>query len=693
MANAPPPALWFRERLPAFSGAGFAFSACCRRRAVSCFFRRNMTPRHHPTPDEVLAILVDEHRHQSHVDPEAEPDAVLTFDSTIAEWRSACDLLSWRGLGQALNEEWAMSLSMTEWRDLLEPAGQRTLRTLCEAISRQAQIEGLPKKGLLGCHSLEGRALRSLRAILLRLGTPRDEVRTTTPVTPLLSKHGWRFLHPCIRLAPGALPVVKHVGRIHRALLVGCVSLIIASLPLALIKAHLGAECLCLAYVIMLLLWIPHPLFRGAMVLPGITNLGDLATCLAKKRSDEKGAAPKSGPPSPTAGGAPEGGSRFMTIRFSNWLKKEIIPRFIRRNPSPWDLRIAKVFQCVVLLVLCLFALWRVLLYRDVSSQFERIRAAGYPVSGAELNDWRRPVPDPENGALVMTQAFALLRNLADARSNEPNNILYLARTNEWSAATRALVDAYVQTNAPALARAREALLLSRFRYPVDFSYGPETETPHLPGLVRIARIAALAAELDAEEGRADDWPEQVDFQLELAATLNDEPDLESWFLDVFSGIDWTMELLENQGVGPFGPENTAFNEGMSSVWPGLGPTIPLVTSRKPKIIKGQDLHWVTDGYIAGICGVPDNLTALRLETPSNSSDYYFAYDSRTRVVVPMTPAAAVEFPAFMPTGDELVGVFELYGNTNSTTTWMGGNEIKLPAKWFRASIRADGRP
>ena len=65
-----------------------------------------MQSRHHPTPDEVLTILVDQHRHQSQVDPEAEADAILTFDSTIADWRSAGDLLGWHRLGQALNEDW-----------------------------------------------------------------------------------------------------------------------------------------------------------------------------------------------------------------------------------------------------------------------------------------------------------------------------------------------------------------------------------------------------------------------------------------------------------------------------------------------------------------------------------------------------------------------------------------------------------
>ena len=182
------------------------------------------------------------------------------------------------------------------------------------------------------------------------------------------------------------------------------------------------------------------------------------------------------------------------------------------------------MFLFLILLVLGLFVLWRVPLARDVNSRIARIRAAGFPISGAELNTWRRPVPDAENGALVLTQAFALLRTFPDRRSNEVAELKLLGRTNEWSSATRGLVEAYVQTNAPALAKAREAFQLSRFCYPVDFSYGPETSLPHLAHLRETARTAALETALDAEDGHADEWPEQVELQLKLAGTLDDEP-------------------------------------------------------------------------------------------------------------------------------------------------------------------------
>ena len=213
-----------------------------------------------------------------------------------------------------------------------------------------------------------------------------------------------------------------------------------------------------------------------------------------------------------------------MNAKLSSWLKKEIRPLRKRSVPSPFARKVGRTFQILIVLAVCTFAVWRILLYRDVARQFDRIRSAGLPTSGAELNAWRRPLLDTENGALVLTQAFALARTFPDSRSNEVVEPKLLTRTNVWTSATRALVEAYVQTNQPALAKVHESLVLPGFRYPVDFSYGPETELPHLGGLKLMARIAALQTAIEADGGRADEWPEDAMLQLTLARTLDDEP-------------------------------------------------------------------------------------------------------------------------------------------------------------------------
>ncbi len=113
---------------------------------------------------------------------------------------------------------------------------------------------------------------------------------------------------------------------------------------------------------------------------------------------------------------------------------------------------------------------------------------------------------------------------------------------------------------------------------------------------------------------------------------------------------------------------------------------------RVSEIVKGGGDRWMTDDYFCDICGDHDNLLAMRLETSSNRFDYYFVYDSRTRVVVPMTDAAAQKFPEFMPDGDEMVAVSTLNEGKRGGGQ-MGNNVIKLPAKWFEVATRLEEAP
>ena len=56
------------------------------------------------TPEFVLEVVRDSHRQQCAYDPEADPSAQLSFDTTVAQWRDACDLVGTKGLGVALDE-------------------------------------------------------------------------------------------------------------------------------------------------------------------------------------------------------------------------------------------------------------------------------------------------------------------------------------------------------------------------------------------------------------------------------------------------------------------------------------------------------------------------------------------------------------------------------------------------------------
>src|SRR5437899_12698050 len=69
------------------------------------------------------------------------------------------------------------------------------------------------------------------------------------------------------------------------------------------------------------------------------------------------------------------------------------------------------------------FVFWRVSLGWRVNRQLAAIRAAGQPTTWPELDKWYKAVPDSENAALVLTQAFALRRTFPDQRSNQVANV------------------------------------------------------------------------------------------------------------------------------------------------------------------------------------------------------------------------------------------------------------------------------
>jgi hypothetical protein len=230
-----------------------------------------------PSPEKVLAILADQHRHASVVDPEVDPTAILTFDTTVAEWCDACDLISWKPLADALNRGWNMKASRNEWEAVLEPADQRTLRDVCDLISKHAQVNDVPDHAPLGGRCGAARSFLAIREILMSLGVPRDELQPSTLLAPYLERFGGDFLCACINLAPGKLPTIEHRGRFpHACRLTGLIAFIV-TVSLGWLSNLILFPGLLLFILAFSLPYLPYPLFRGHLEIPSVITLKDLA--------------------------------------------------------------------------------------------------------------------------------------------------------------------------------------------------------------------------------------------------------------------------------------------------------------------------------------------------------------------------------------------------------------------------------
>jgi hypothetical protein len=179
------------------------------------------------------------------------------------------------------------------------------------------------------------------------------------------------------------------------------------------------------------------------------------------------------------------------------------------------------------ILLLCLalpFAGWRCWTRWLANSQLAAVRRAGLPTNGEELNQWYAAVPEAENAALVLTQAFALRRNYADSRSNLIWDFKLPRRRQALTPEQAELLKGYVELNVAALTKAEEGLKLPRSRYPVDFSFGMQTPLPHLTWLKNLAEVEQYRAELSLMAGDTSETVRAISAIVRLAGTLENEP-------------------------------------------------------------------------------------------------------------------------------------------------------------------------
>ncbi|NLX59101.1 MAG: hypothetical protein GXY74_08435 [Phycisphaerae bacterium] len=173
------------------------------------------------TPEYILSVLTDSHRQQCEFDPEADREAVLTFETTVDEWRLACDLLAWRQLGRAYDEAWNLGYTDEEWHSVLEPADLRTLRDVCDFIARRATMKEIAAVRILGKDCKPAGAFFAVCSELRKAGADVSGITPSTPLAEYTRKYPGVFLGPISQLSPNKLPLVRVHAPLHNTCLWG----------------------------------------------------------------------------------------------------------------------------------------------------------------------------------------------------------------------------------------------------------------------------------------------------------------------------------------------------------------------------------------------------------------------------------------------------------------------------------------
>jgi len=189
--------------------------------------------------------------------------------------------------------------------------------------------------------------------------------------------------------------------------------------------------------------------------------------------------------------------------------------------------KVGGYYVLILVLVVAVGGFW---LFRwrqkaKLERKMDAIRAAGYPVTCAELDDWYGIPDGVANAADVILDAISYYHE-----PNRPDLVPVGGRAKlpergeALSDETAQAIADYLAANEQALELVGEAAGIEHSRYPIDLSAGFETSMPYLRGVRDMARLLKIDAVMHAEANEAGQAVESVASIFGVARSLSGEP-------------------------------------------------------------------------------------------------------------------------------------------------------------------------
>ncbi|MBN2588531.1 MAG: hypothetical protein JXA96_01610 [Sedimentisphaerales bacterium] len=171
------------------------------------------------------------------------------------------------------------------------------------------------------------------------------------------------------------------------------------------------------------------------------------------------------------------------------------------------------------------FAFYRINSNRTLSSRLEASRAAGYPVTFEELNQWYLMPLDEQNSATYILNALQYY--------NLPNDEKLLpvigkaelpSRTESMNEETKEIISQYLDSNQKCLELLHKTVGLEHGRYLADYRLGQGVPLPPLNQIQKYTILLQLEAVYAAENNNPDIAFKSIKSIFGVAGSLNKEP-------------------------------------------------------------------------------------------------------------------------------------------------------------------------
>jgi hypothetical protein len=234
------------------------------------------------TEADVLAWLNADYRIRSGLDPEVDSGAVLRPDTSIAEWRSICDLVSTRRLATIMHEWFDVARPASEWDGILEPEDERTLADLARFAAPFMRLPEFRAMWVSGVDDAASGVFFCLRTLLARTGIPVGQIRPSTPIASLDRACVLPLADGLARLAPELTPVPRIVPHYRQRMGALIIALGFVLLLTGIFRASLAEIAIAVSTVlagVSLSSGAPAAVHFGPY-----ESVGDLARTIANRR-------------------------------------------------------------------------------------------------------------------------------------------------------------------------------------------------------------------------------------------------------------------------------------------------------------------------------------------------------------------------------------------------------------------------
>lgn len=155
--------------------------------------------------DDIFQILISEYQFLIEFDPVVIKGMDFDLESSIFEWKDACDLVDSKTLAKIYHKKFRIDRPTSELENIFLDENNRTVFDFCEYISKHAKRENIKPIKLLGQNCQTASIFRTLKQNLTKKGVDTTQLKPSSEINPFFLKYGGILIDEVNRIAPGTM--------------------------------------------------------------------------------------------------------------------------------------------------------------------------------------------------------------------------------------------------------------------------------------------------------------------------------------------------------------------------------------------------------------------------------------------------------------------------------------------------------